>query len=121
MAYDEKLAARVRKIAAKRRLDVVEKRMFGGLCFMVDAYMCVGFAAETLMVRVGPEGYLDALDQPHARPMTFTGRPLNGYVYVDPPGYETDAMLARWVKRGTDFVATLPRRVAKPAKRKRVS
>lgn len=60
------------------------------------------------MVRVGPDGYEEALAQPHARPMDFTGRPLAGMVYVDPPGYRTDAALARWVQRGVDFVSSLP-------------
>ncbi len=112
MASDAKTVARVRAALAKRGAEVVEKKMFGGVCFMVSGYMCVGLATEALMVRVGKDGYLDALDQPHARPMTFTGRPLAGYVYVDPPGFRTDAMLARWVKRGADFVATLPKRLS---------
>jgi len=117
MAYDEATAARVRAILAKRGHEVVEKKMFGGVCFMVRGHMCCGFANRSLMLRVGKAAYLDALDRPHARPMTFTGRPLAGFVYVDPAGYKTDAQLAAWIERGTDFVATLPLRVAsKPSR-----
>lgn len=117
MAYDEATAARVRAILARGGHEVAEKKMFGGVCFMVRGHMCCGFANQSLMLRVGKAAYPDALDRPHARPMTFTGRPLEGFVYVDPPGYKTDAALAAWLKRGTDFVATLPLRVAsKPSR-----
>ncbi|MBK9034014.1 MAG: TfoX/Sxy family protein [Myxococcales bacterium] len=117
MAYDERLAARVRALLAKGGHEVVEKTMFGGLCFMVGGHMCCGLAKEALMLRVGKDAYPDVLDLRHARPMTFTGRPLAGYVYVDPAGYKTDAALARWLERGTDFVATLPLRVARKPSR----
>ena len=88
--------------------------MFGGLCFMVHGGMCCGLTSSALMVRVGPAGHADALAQPHARAMTFTGRSLKGMVYVDPPGYRTDEALAKWVERGVEFVSTLPAR--KPVK-----
>lgn len=107
MSYDEKTAGRVRRILRSRR-DVVEKKMFGGLCFMVNGAMCCGLTNTAFMVRVGPDRYEDALAQPHARPMDFTGRPLSGMVYVDPSGFKTDAALAEWVQRGIDFVSTLP-------------
>ena len=107
MAYDEQLAGRVRDVLARRK-DVSEKKMFGGLSFMLGGNMCCGVDEGNLMVRVGPEQYETALAQPHARPMDFTGRPLKGMVYVDPEGYRTDAALAAWVKRGVDFAASLP-------------
>ena len=107
MSYDEKTAERVRRILS-RRLDVVEKKMFGGLCFMVNGSMCCGLTSTAFMVRIGPDGYERALAQPHARPMDFTGRPMTGMVYVDPAGYETDAALVRWVQRGVDFVSGRP-------------
>lgn len=107
MGYGEKTAERVRRILSRRR-DVVEKKMFGGLCFMVNGGMCCGLTSTAFMVRVGPERYADALAQPHARPMDFTGRPLAGMVYVDPEGYRTDAALAKWVERGVDYVSALP-------------
>jgi hypothetical protein len=117
MGYDETTAGRVRRVLDGRD-DVVEKKMFGGLCFMVGGHMCCGLTSTAFMVRVGPEAFEQALAQPHARPMDFTGRPSTGMVYVDPPGYGTDAALARWVRRGLDFVATLPPRGARKPRRK---
>ena len=84
--------------------------MFGGLCFMVNGAMCCGLTSTDFMVRVGPEKYREALAQPHARPMDFTGRPMRGLVYVDPPGIKTDAALARWVNRGVAYALTAPKR-----------
>lgn len=115
MSYDEKLAMRVRQ-ALGPRADVVEKKMFGGLCFMVNGSMCCGLTQTDMMVRVGPEQYEDALAEPHARPMDFTGRPLKGMVYVAPSGLRTQSALAKWVGRGVAFVSTLP--AAKPRRRK---
>ena len=109
MSYDEKLAGRVRKILSKRH-DVVEKKMFGGLCFMVRGGMCCGITSTDFMVRVGPDGYADGLAQRHARPMDFTGRPLKGMVYVSPAGLRSRASLERWVQRALAFVATPKRR-----------
>jgi TfoX/Sxy family transcriptional regulator of competence genes len=104
VSYDERLAARVRALLSARD-DVVEKKMFGGLCFMVGGAMCCGLTKTDFMVRVGPARYDEALAQAHARPMDFTGRPLKGMVYVAPEGLRTDAALARWVRRGLDFVS----------------
>jgi TfoX/Sxy family transcriptional regulator of competence genes len=103
MSYDERIATRIRALLGKRR-DVVERKMFGGLTFMVNGAMCCGVTSEALVVRVGPAEYEHALAEPHARPMNFTGRPLVGMVYVDPPGYRTAPALSRWVQRGLDFV-----------------
>ena len=107
MAYDEKLAERVRAALARRE-GLSERRMFGGLAFMLNGNMCCGLTADALMVRVGPDRFQQALDQPHARPMDFTGRPMKGMVYVDPAGYATDEALAAWVGRGVEFAASLP-------------
>src|SRR5271165_3683179 len=107
MSYDETLASRIRAALAKRT-DVVEKKMFGGLCFMVGGAMCCGLTKTDFMVRVGPDRYDDALAQPHARPMDFTGRPLAGMVYVGPEGLRRAAALAKWVGRGVTFVSSLP-------------
>jgi TfoX/Sxy family transcriptional regulator of competence genes len=109
MAYDEGLAARVRDI-----LDGVaglaEKRMFGGLAFMVGGNMCCGVVGDELMVRVGPDAHDDALTQAHARPMDFTGRPMKGMVYVAPAGLKTAKALSAWVKRGLTFARSLPKK-----------
>lgn len=73
---------------------------------MVNGHMCSGLTNTALMVRVGPNDYELGLARPHARPMDFTGRPLKGFVYVDPAGYTTDTALANWVQRAVDFVST---------------
>ncbi len=106
MVYDEKTAERVRSILPG--LDVVEKKMMGGLCFMVSGSMCCGVSRSALMVRVGREAYEQMLMQQHVRPLEFAGRRPTGFVLVDPEGYRTDSALARWVQRGIDFVSTLP-------------
>lgn len=108
MGYDEATAGRVRRVLSGRR-DVVEKRMVGGLSFTVAGSMCCGVTSTGLMVRVGREGRDEALSQPHVGPMTLAGRPLAGFVLVDPEGYRTDAALASWVQRGIDFASTIPK------------
>lgn len=107
MAVDTALAERVRR-ALDGTSGLVEKQMFGGLCFLINGHMCAGLVGSTLMVRVGPEGHDDALAQPHVRPMDFTGRPMTGMVFVDPPALETETMLAAWVGRGAAFAGSLP-------------
>lgn len=108
MAYDQESADRVRKAFAEAGADPVEKKMFGGLAFMVDGHMSVGLLGDQLMVRVGRKAQEDALAQPHARPMDFTGRPMATMVYVDPAGFEDDGDLDRWIQRGLDFCGSLP-------------
>ena len=107
MAYGEDLAHRLR-IAFQDETGVVEKKMFGGIAFMVRGHMCCGVTGKDLMVRVGAEQYGDALSLPHARPMDFTGRPMRGFVYVSADGLDADDNLKEWVNRGLRFVSTLP-------------
>ncbi|MCH7488478.1 MAG: TfoX/Sxy family protein [Chloroflexi bacterium] len=107
MAYDEELAERIRAALADRT-DVSERKMFGGLTFMLRGNMCCGVEKENLMVRVGPDAYDEALAQPGARLMDFTGRPMKGMVFVGPEGYESDDGLAAWVERGVAFALSLP-------------
>lgn len=107
MAYDEGLAQRIRECLAEDS-RVTEKKMFGGLAFLVDGNMCCGIVRDELMVRVGPEAYGDALAQPHAREMDFTGRAMKGMVYVGIDGFESDEDLAAWVGRGMAFAGELP-------------
>lgn len=107
MAYDEGLSQRIREILADQP-GTVEKKMFGGLAFMINGHMSVGVIRSDLMVRVGPDNYEDALLQPHARPMDFTGKPLKGFVYIDEMGYESDKGLGQWVQRGVDMALSLP-------------
>ena len=107
MAYDEGLAQRLRE-QFQDRMDVVEKKMFGGLCFMVSSHMCCGIVGDTLMVRVGPDAYEKCLQKEHAREMDFTGKSMKGFVYVAPEGVESDKDLAHWVGISTKFVESLP-------------
>ncbi|HMM65661.1 MAG TPA: TfoX/Sxy family protein [Dokdonella sp.] len=110
MAFDPGLAERLRE-ALLDAPDINEKKIFGGLAFMSHGYMFIGIAGDTLMARVEPEHYDEALARPHVRVMDFTGRPLRGYVYVDPPGIGTDAELLGWMRRCRRFVDSLPARV----------
>jgi hypothetical protein len=90
--YDEGLAQRIRELLEEQP-GLGEKKMFGGVAFLV---------------RVGPEAHAASLGEPHVRPMDFTKRPMQGFVFVAPPGFEDDADLARWVSRGVGFAASLP-------------
>ena len=92
----------------RRRRGVSEKRMFGGLTFLLHGHMCCGVSGDDLMVRVGPEAYEKALSRAHAREMDITGRPLRGLVFVDRKGVRTRAQLGSWVERGVEFTRTLP-------------
>ncbi len=105
MAYDEKLADRIREVIG-RPFD--ERKMFGGLAFMVDGKMCVGIVGDDLMVRVGKDAYADAISRPHTRAMDFTGRVSTGMVYVEPAGIKDKRSLYAWVRRGVDHATSLP-------------
>jgi TfoX/Sxy family transcriptional regulator of competence genes len=85
-----------------------EKRMFGGLSFMVNGHMCCGIVDKNFVVRTGPDQHETALSQPHARPMDFTGRPMRGFVYVAPEGYRSTRDLKTWIQRGLHFVQSQP-------------
>jgi TfoX/Sxy family transcriptional regulator of competence genes len=113
MAYDEGLAERIRGILADRH-DVSEKKMFGGIAFMIRGRMSVGIVKDDLMVRVGPEAGDDLVRQPHARPMDFTGRPMKGFVFVASPGLERDVDLERWVRHGLTYAVSLPAKAGSP-------
>lgn len=107
MPYDDGVAQRLREAFAAHD-DIVEKKMFGGIAFMHAGNMCCGVVDDCLMARVGPDNYQEALAQQHARQMDFTGKPLKGFVFVDPPGFADDAALAGWVERCLRFTRTLP-------------
>lgn len=107
MAFDEALAERVREALAGRA-DVSERKMFGGIAFMVAGNMAVGILDDDLMVRLDPADAERALAQPHTRPMDFTGRPMKGMVFVDSQGTASDDEIASWVDAGADFAASLP-------------
>ncbi len=107
MAYDSGLAQRIREALADRQ-GITERKMFGGLAFLIDGKMFVGVQDSVLMARVGPERHQDALAVANVREMDFTGRPMKGYVYVDPPGLAEDRDLNNWVQWCANFVASLP-------------
>ena len=107
MPYDEGLAERIRE-QLKQRPEMEEKKMFGGLCFLVSGNMCCGIVKDTLMARVGPDNYENCLARDHAREMDFTGKALKGMIYVAPEGIESDQALAEWVAICLQFVNTLP-------------
>jgi TfoX/Sxy family transcriptional regulator of competence genes len=107
VAYDEKLAERVRAALAARR-DLSEKKMFGGIAFLLSGNMCCGVTGDDLMLRVGAAGEPRAFRSPHARPCDFTGRPMRGIVMVRPSGYRGSAALRRWVDQAVAFAGSLP-------------
>ena len=107
MAYDEGLAQRIRE-AVEERPEISEKKMFGGLCFLVAGNMCFGVIADELMVRVGPDTYEQNLARAYTREMDFTGRPMKGMLYVATAGFDSDADLEAWLARGLDFAESLP-------------
>lgn len=106
MAYDEGLAARVRALLADRT-DVSERKMFGGLTFMVGGNMCCGVNGDELIVRLDPDREDEALARRHARPMDLTGRPMRGFITVQPAGLKGDR-LNRWVQEAVARAESLP-------------
>ena len=118
MPYDIQAADGIRVLLGDRH-DVVERKMMGGLVFMVNGHMCVTASGRGgILVRVGPEAQAGVLKEPHVKPMTMAGRSMAGFVRVMPDGYRTAASLRKWVKRGVKFVESLPPKSARePRKR----
>lgn len=114
MAYNEHLADRIHQIFKDRKIIFFEKKMFGGLCFMVNDKMCVGIVKEELMARVGEEKYQESLTKKGCKEMNFTGRPMKGYVYLDADALDLDADLEYWLQLALDFNP-----LAKASKRKK--
>lgn len=107
MAYNEYLAERIRRALAARH-DVEEKKMFGGICFLVKGKMAAGIVKDDLMVRVVGSKYQEALAKPHCREMDFTGKPLKGFLYVGAEGLDSDRALEEWLQLGVEFVENAP-------------
>ena len=117
MAYNRDLADRARA-ALPDGEPVSERQMFGGLTFMLGDHMLCGVVKDALVVRLGPEGAGRALQQPHVRPMDFTGRPMKGMVFIDPAGLHGEA-LRQWIAAAAGYVRSLPpERAASPRKRR---
>ena len=106
MAFDETLAARIRDAFARKK-GVEEKKMFGGVGFLLHGNMLVGVWKDSLIARVGPDGYEKALLEPHVKEFDITGRPMKGWLLVEPEGVEGDDLLAGWIQRAVKFVGTL--------------
>ncbi len=114
MAYDEKLADRTREIISKTHKITGEKKMFGGLCFMVNHKMCVGVEQERMMIRLDPAIYDEVMEKEGCHPMDFTGKPMRGYVFVDADVLTTQKKLDYWIQLALDF-----NQDAKPSKKKK--
>jgi TfoX/Sxy family transcriptional regulator of competence genes len=112
MAYDEKLADRIRDVLDGAP-DVSERKMFGGIAFMVNGHMACGIVRDDLMLRLGAEGAEEALRKEHVREMDFTGRPMTGMVYVAPEG-QRGVALRNWVERAAGYARALPPKEKKP-------
>lgn len=109
MAYDENLSVRIRELL-ENISGFEEKKMFGGVGFLVNGNMACGVHKHSLIVRVGPEKYQAALSDVHAGVFDMTGRPMTGWVKVSAPGFETEKDLSNWVQQGLEFALSLPPR-----------
>lgn len=107
MVYSESLAERIRW-EVNERPAVAEKKMFGGLGFLVNGNMFVGVWKCSLIVRIGPENYASALQEEFVGEFDVTGRPMTGWVVVAPDGLDSNAQLVAWIDRALEFVETLP-------------
>jgi TfoX/Sxy family transcriptional regulator of competence genes len=114
MAYDGKLADRVREIIAETNKNIEEKKMFGGLCFMVNDKMCVGVEQERLMLRIDPEKYEELLGKTGCQPMDFTGKPMKGFVFVDKDVLQTKNQLHYWINLALEY-----NKIVKASKKKK--
>ena len=114
MAYNEKIADRVREIISATHNITEEKKMFGGLCFMVNDKMCVGVESERMMVRLDPSAYDEVMEKEGCQPMDFTGKIMKGYVFVDADVLKTKKQLDYWIQLALDY-----NKVAKASKKKK--
>lgn len=109
MAYSESLAARIRQLLP-RNSSFAEKKMFGGVGFLLNGNMLVGVWKDSLIVRLSPELAEKALKKEHVRPMDITGKPMKGWLLIEPEGMEQDESLADWIEQARSFVKTLPKK-----------
>lgn len=109
MAYDEHLADRIRQILNSKKVQFIDKKMIGGLVFMVNEKMCCGIHIDKkigdslLMARIGPDAYETEIHKEECLPMDFTGRPMKGYIFVTPNGFDMDSDLEYWIDKTLDF------------------
>ncbi len=107
MAFDEVLAARIRDVLGGTE-GLAEKRMFGGVAFLVNGNMCCGVHDDEVIVRADPESAEDALREPYVRIFDLTGRPMRGWLLVGSDGVASDEQLRSWIGMGVNFAASLP-------------
>ncbi len=103
MAYNEFLADRLKQALNQKRVSFSEKKMMGGLAFMVDDKMCLGIIKDNLMVRTDPENEHEPLSRKGCRPMDFTGKRMKGFLFVDPEGYDMDEELDYYIEIALEF------------------
>lgn len=103
MAFDNYLSERIRKAFNEKGIFPEEKKMMGGICYMVNDKMCAGVIDDKLMARIDPDFYEEALKKKGCRPMDFTGRPMKGFVYIEPEGIDMDDELSEWIQLCLDY------------------
>jgi TfoX/Sxy family transcriptional regulator of competence genes len=118
MAYSESLALRVRQILGRRH-GVAEKRMFGGVGFLLHGNMCVGIWKNSLIARINPAKYEPTLAENYVREFDITGRPMRGWIMIEPDGVDTDDRLGQWIERSLQFVSTLPAKLEPKSPRRK--
>ncbi len=109
MAYDERLAGRIRRVLGDHE-GLTERTMFGGLSFLVNGHIACGVVDDHIVLRLGNEGAAAALQQEHTREMDFTGKPIKSMVYVEPKGYDRQEDLRAWILKAVGFAMSLPPR-----------
>jgi TfoX/Sxy family transcriptional regulator of competence genes len=107
MPFDDILANRIQRIL-ERVEGLSEKKMFGGICFLINGHMALGLVNEDLMIRVERDSHEKLLSQPHVRKMNFTGKPLKGLLYIGAKGTASDKDLKKWISKGVEFAMSLP-------------
>jgi TfoX/Sxy family transcriptional regulator of competence genes len=103
MPYDEYLADRIKRVLQDQKVNFYEKKMMGGVAFMVDDKMCVGVVRDNLMARIDPEIYEQVLQKPGCREMDFTGRPMKGFVFLEPEATDMDENLEYWIGLALEY------------------
>ena len=109
MAYDEKLATRIRKQLGKKK-GLVEKKMFGGLAFLLNGNMCCGVSRDEMIVRLDPEATAQAIKKPNVRIFDITGRQMKGWILIAGEGLKTKASLSKWVEIAVEYAGSLPKK-----------
>jgi hypothetical protein len=115
MPYNHTLAERVRRLVGKRR-EFSEKKMFGGIGFLLNEHMCIGVWKDSLIVRLGVDEAEAAIEQPDVVPFDITGTAMKGWAMVEPDGLERDEQVRGWIEKATEFVSSLPKKTSRPKK-----